>query len=270
MIGCRKGNPCGCPVASPPPRIASVQAKSRHKACPYGRYVLMLCLAALAAWPSPSIAVSEGITGNSGKQGANCADCHSGGTAPLVRLEGPREVYAGALATFRFVVQTQSIRQQFAGFNVAASDGQLEPVRGQGEHLDVGELTHDAPKPAIEDETTWLFTWRAPSTAGSEVIFGAGLSANGTETRSGDEMALLQVAVTVTDDPRPGDANCDGALSAADVVGIAHALPPETVDECGLTDADCNGAIQARDITVVIAALFDSPSATDCNVTRLP
>jgi hypothetical protein len=218
----------------------------------------------LSMLPVSAGALSTGITGNSGKQGANCADCHSGGVAPLVRLEGPRVVYAGALATFRFVVQSQSSRQQFAGFNVASSAGRLESIRGEGAYVEFSELTHDSPKPALEDETSWLFSWRAPDVAGSQTLFGAGLSVNGTGTRRGDEMMLLQLAVTVTDERRPGDANCDGRLSAADLTEIAALNALGTVSDCALADADCSGAIGQGDATVLIAALFDSPIPTLC------
>ena len=102
---------------------------------------LVLGLLVMLCTPLAVPAVSIGISGNSGKQGANCADCHSGGIDPLVRLEGPRQVYADTLATFRFVVQTPSTRQQFAGFNAAAGDGALEPVLGAGAHIENGELT---------------------------------------------------------------------------------------------------------------------------------
>jgi len=207
-----------------------------------------------------------GITGNSGKQGANCADCHFGGTAPLVRLEGPNVVHSGALATFRFVVQSQSSRQQFAGFNVAASHGRLDPLPDQGEHLEVGELTHDFPKAAIDNETAWLFTWRAPASTGTQTLYGAGLSANGNGNRNGDEMALLQLAVTVTDEPRPGDANCDDALSAADVSEIARLIGVDGTGDCGLADANCDGAVNEADEDVLIAALFDTPSVTQCTL----
>src|SRR5262245_41192700 len=216
----------------------------------------LMCLAAAVAvtlLPRLIHAVSTGITGNSGKQGANCTDCHSGGTEPLVRLEGPSSVYAGALASFRFIVQTQSSRQQFAGFNVAVSHGRLFPEPFEGEHLEVGELTHDSPKAASDDETSWAFTWRVPSTAGIVTLFGAGLSCNLNGTRSGDAMALLQFDITV-DDNRPGDANCDKALSAADLTGIVTGG-----GDCGLADADCSGTVDAVDVDVLIAQLFDSP-----------
>ena len=97
-----------------------------------------------------------------------------------------------------------------------------------------------------------------------ETLFAAGLSANGNATRSGDEMGLLQLVVIVSDEPRPGDANCDGWLSAADLTEIAHLTAVGKTEECALADANCDGAVDAADIAVVIASLFDSPAATEC------
>jgi hypothetical protein len=208
-------------------------------------------------------AISTGITGNSGKQGSNCADCHSGGVAPIVRLDGPDTVYTDVLAIFRFVVQSQSPRQQFAGFNVAAENGSLGPIAGEGAQLEIDELTHTAPKAAVLDETSWVFTWRAPRVGGDRTIFAAGLSANGTGTRSGDAMALLQHRVEVLAGPRPGDANCDGVLTAADLTGIAGDIGAGP-SECGFADADCDGEIDAPDVEVLLALLFDSRPPTQC------
>jgi hypothetical protein len=237
---------------------------TRTDALVFGYIAALVLGLALGLLTSVAGAVSTGIVGNSGKQGANCVDCHDGGTVPAVRLEGPQRVYAEALATFRFVVQSQSARQQLAGFNVAASSGGLEPLRGDGAHLEAGELTHDAPKPANASESAWTFTWRAPAAAGNETIFAAGLSANGTGTRSGDESALLELDVSVDDGPRPGDADCDGALSAADIVALVDLLPASAAGECDLADADCDGAVDERDLAVLNAALFDSPAVTGC------
>jgi len=224
---------------------------------------LILCFA-LISFASPAAAVSTGISGTSGKQGANCVDCHSGGVDPLVRLDGPRQVYADTLATFRFVVRTQSTRQQFAGFNAAASDGVLEPVFGEGAHVENGELTHDAPKGAVADETEWAFTWRAPPAAGEETIFAAGLSANGTGTRSGDGTGLLQVSVTVLSGPEPGDANCDKTLSAADLIAIARSIAVDTPEGCDGADANCDGMIDAADVESGTKALFDAEVDAAC------
>ena len=103
------------------------------------------------------------MIGNSGKEGASCNDnCHLGGVTPLVRFEGTQRVMADAVATFRFVVTSQGAKQKVAGFNVAASDGMLDVVPGQSEHVEFEELTHDTPKPNVDGEAGWQFTWRAP------------------------------------------------------------------------------------------------------------
>src|SRR3989304_2884850 len=94
---------------------------------------LMLAVVLLALLPARgALANMTGKTERSGKQGTICNECHAGGVAPLVHFEGPMELAAGAIATFRFVIQSQSASQTSAGFNVAAEAGQLGGVPGQG------------------------------------------------------------------------------------------------------------------------------------------
>src|SRR5437870_4545423 len=77
------------------------------------RACLLRCAIAVivmaASWWTPTRveANSGGITGYSGKQISICNACHFGGTAPLVRFEGPLQVAADTTATFRFVVHSQ-------------------------------------------------------------------------------------------------------------------------------------------------------------------
>lgn len=56
----------------------------------------------------------------------------------------------------------------------------------------------------------------------------------------------------------PGDANCDGAVSAADVSGLVAALGPATPASCGAVDLDRNGQVDASDIAATVAAIFGS------------
>jgi len=203
--------------------------------------------------------------GNSGKQGTSCNDgCHNGGVVPLVRFEGPQRLEVGTLATFRFVVESQSSRQLLAGFNIAASDGLLSVVDGENEHDEVGELTHNFPSSSIDGVAAWQFGWRAPENPGVQTLFGAGLSANGSGGNNGDQSATTTYLVSVTPRAQPGDANCDTRLSAADVAAILALLPTGTAGECGLADADCNGNVEASDLDALSAALFDPLRETGC------
>jgi hypothetical protein len=207
-------------------------------------------------------ALSDGITGNSGKQGETCADrCHYGGTAPLVRFEGPAAVPAGTAVTFRFAVHSQSLAQSVAGFNVAADGGLLDVVSGEGaraeaDELGSVELAHDAPKANVDDEAAWEFVWHAPTQPGPVTLYGAGLSGNDNHNPSGDEAATATLVVEVTRNGPPGDANCDTRLSAADLTAVLLQWPP-AVPSCLLADADCDGIVGDSDLALLVPSLFD-------------
>jgi hypothetical protein len=211
-----------------------------------------------------ALALPTGITGNSGRQGTTCNDlsqCHQGGVPPVVRIEGPSVVAAGAIATFRFVVVSQDAAQIIGGFNVAASGGTLATLPGEEARLEFGELTHVAPKPNVNDQASWDFLWEAPTEAGTQRLYGAGLSANGNGTRNGDDSDLTSVPVTVS---LPGDANCDGRMAAADLSALARAVGDGTADHCLLADATCDGAVTDEDVDALIAVLFEASLATPC------
>jgi hypothetical protein len=163
---------------------------------------LSVALAAIAlpALPRSVAANSGGITDMSGKQGSTCNLHHSGGQAPRVRFEGPADVVAGALATFRFVVESQAATtQRFAGFNVAASTGQLDVVAGEGARRAGTEITHSQPKANdAQGVASWQFTWRAPNSPGTQqTLFGAGNSVNRNFAFTGDRATAATMVVQV-------------------------------------------------------------------------
>ena len=147
----------------------------------------------------PASAFSAGRTGRSGKQGAICNECHSGGTAPIVEFEGPAQVLPGQPAMFRFLVRSQAPAQTFAGFNVAASAGALDIASDQGGRAVSGELTHNVPKANDDnEEAAWEFTWNAPQTPGEYTLFGAGNSVNRNGSKSGDRASATTLTVMVS------------------------------------------------------------------------
>ncbi len=153
------------------------------------------------AWATPVLAFSTGITGVSGKQGAICNQpgCHAGGVEPSVRLEGPTELAPQAVATFRFVVRSNAPAQQVAaGLNVAASAGMLSVLPNEGTRLQLGEITHVAPKPNdASGEASFSFQWQAPAAPGEYTLFAAGNSVNRNGTNAGDRAAATTLAVRV-------------------------------------------------------------------------
>jgi hypothetical protein len=229
-----------------------------------GRVAFAL-LAAAISLPATVWARPEGITGYSGKQGETCTDrCHSGGTPPMVHFEGPTALEVGAMATFRFVVESGSPQKQpVAGFNVAASGGTLAVVPGENERVEADELTQISPKEDSTGVNSWDFIWVAPSEPGPQTLYGAGLSANGNGTNGGDDAATATLVVTVTSPPQPGDANCDGRLSAADATAIVLQAAGGAPGACGLADASCDGMVDADDLAALSFRLFEGTS-TPC------
>lgn len=54
----------------------------------------------------------------------------------------------------------------------------------------------------------------------------------------------------------PGDANCDGRVSAADLPGVVAALGSSTHAHCGAIDVDHDGAIRGGDVLATADAIF--------------
>jgi hypothetical protein len=55
----------------------------------------------------------------------------------------------------------------------------------------------------------------------------------------------------------PGDANCDGVLSVADVPTLVTLLHERGFGSCGFADANQDGRVAADDVAVLIGLLFD-------------
>ena len=168
--------------------------------------LVIIVFTALAGLPArPAHANSTGKIDSSGKQPAfgTCSVCHLGGAAPLVRFEGPDQLAPNAIATFRFVVQSQSSSQTAAGLDVAASAGKLAAVAGQGATLLSGEITHTGPKANVDGVAAWEFTWQAPTQPGASTLFGAGNSVNLDGSSFGDASAATTFVVMVVDAATP-------------------------------------------------------------------
>lgn len=54
----------------------------------------------------------------------------------------------------------------------------------------------------------------------------------------------------------PGDANCDGRVSAADLAGLVVSVGPTTEATCGAVDFDRNGTVDTSDVLATVDAIF--------------
>ena len=62
----------------------------------------------------------------------------------------------------------------------------------------------------------------------------------------------------------PGDANCDGEVTAEDVASVVSAIFTRT--DCVGADANCDGVVSVPDVTKTIPCLSDPASCSTCGV----
>ncbi len=199
-------------------------------------------------------AYETGITGYSGKtRGIICNACHSGGTAPQVNFAGPAQVPAGPVATFVFVVQSQAPAQQTAaGFDVAASGGQLAVVADEDEQQPPGtnELTHLAPKANDANGVAmWQIAWQAPAAPGTYTLFGAGNSVNDDLSNFGDRASATTFAVVVD--------------AAATPTPTATPPPNDTPAVC-VGDCDSSGAVTVDELAIGARIVLGTAAVAEC------
>jgi hypothetical protein len=167
--------------------------------------LLMACIIGIAG------AFGSGRVGRSGNPnsgaGETCAQCHGGGTAPAVFLDGPSDVAPTETVTYTLrIVSGQEIA---GGFNVSASSGQLAVLPGATDVKVIpwllddnvterDELTHTGPK-AVDGSgvVSFSFTWTAPDRPGPAVLYGAGNSVNLNGSPLGDGVDSDTVNVRV-------------------------------------------------------------------------
>lgn len=181
-----------------------------------------ICLAALA-WPLAAGAMQDGITGRSGKQGATCTACHSGGefNYQLPTLTGSTTVNASSTNnyTLDFNLNAGSPAAK-AGFNLAVSNGGgLLSARSGANPVRVSnnELTHASPGSPSTSNFAWNFTWKAPANGGTVTFFVCATPVNGNAATSGDGIVRCTTfPITVTIAPAPPVAGNDSYSTVMD------------------------------------------------------
>lgn len=172
-----------------------------------------------------------GVAGYSGKpninapQGESCNQCHSGGTAPTVTLNGPASLAAGSSAEYTLVVSTGLAR---AGAGIAATDG-VVLTPGTGLRDSFGEMVQNAPLAPSGGQATFRFTVKAPASGTTLRLWAVGLAANNNGGTSGDRASHVTKDVTITGGttPKPdagtggtgGGSTADAGASTPDTDG---------------------------------------------------
>ena len=231
----------------------------------------LLAAALLLCTALPAHARLGGIVG---RADLGCMDfqCHASSTvaAPTVRIEGPTQVDPGSQTAYRVVVVRNDPNQTAAGFNLAASDGELlagdDPDVRVEENRESGrdELTHRQPRESdANGESAWTVIWRAPATAGAAVLFAAGNSVNLDFTNEGDvdALAVLPVQVGAAATPTPtatpppacaGDCNGDGTVAINELIlGVNIALGAPAAG-CPPIDANGDGEVAINELIAAV------------------
>jgi hypothetical protein len=199
---------------------------------------VLVALLAVLATPAMTPALPNGFVGASGKPGSNqsCNGCHGGGQAPIVEISGPSQMEPGETGDFVFTVKTAAPGlQDFAGLNVAASDGTLTVGRGESSRTKKlsGEITHKEPAEVDEnDEVRWGFRWRPPAGAGTYTLYAAGNSVNFNRSSSGDRAATTQFVVAVGDAAPPSTPSPTPTPTS---LATATAVPPSPTSTASAT-----------------------------------
>src|SRR5262245_41087755 len=172
--------------------------RRRVPAWKFGFFASVAAVITIAASPAPApLPYSTGISGYSGEFGFNCNSCHFGGTAPTVKLLGPKYVLLNSTRTYSFVVSGgQSIA---AGLDVSVDAGTLKDT-DPGTYLNSGEVTHNAPRNVDSNgDATWSFDFVAPAAAGTMTMYASGNSVNLSGTTTGDRARSTKLMIDVVD-----------------------------------------------------------------------
>ncbi|CAG1770461.1 hypothetical protein BAC3_01068 [uncultured bacterium] len=127
----------------------------------------------------------NGIVERTLKNGDGCT-CHSESPSSnvLVTISGPDTLAVGQSATYTVTIQGGPLES--GGTNVAASDGNLDPISGDL-RKESNELTHVSPKPPSAGSVGFQFNFTSPNSPGQQILFANGNSVNLDNDNSGDQ-----------------------------------------------------------------------------------
>ncbi|MBX3027288.1 hypothetical protein KF840_20515 [bacterium] len=233
----------------------------------------LLALVSLWLLAAPAAARIGGIVGFSD---IGCTDCHDaqGAPTPGIAIIGPTAVEPGAHVPYQLVVTSMGPSQLGAGFNFAASAGDVavgdDPGVRRAENREQGrfELTHTGPRENDGNgQATWSFIWIAPDTPGDYALFAAGNSVNLNNESTGDASNITVLMVRVgADQPTPtptvtplpaacaGDCNGDGTVAINELIsGVNIALGSAAVGTCAAVDANGDGSVAINELIAAVS-----------------
>lgn len=165
---------------------------------------------------------SGGVTGNS-TSGCGGGGCHTASSNTTMNVVGiPASGYVNG-TTYTMTLSVSNVNKAKAGFDMTVNSGTL--AAGAGSALNgTQELRHTSPGTAASGTTIWSFSWTAPATGSSPVIFFiAGNAVDGNNASSNDEFSTDQVtfnaassiaAPTITGSTGAGLSSTTASISA--------------------------------------------------------
>lgn len=166
---------------------------------------VLLATAFIASESAANPQIGPGYTGKQG--GSTCNDCHSGGTAPSITVNGPATLAAGAKGDYSAVVSGGGNVKTFA---VAATNG-VKLTAGTNMSPTFDELYSTSNYNG--GSVTFNFSVTAPATSGDITIYYVALASNGSAGKAGDRAANSTKAVSITggSTPQPDSGTSTGS-----------------------------------------------------------
>jgi hypothetical protein len=214
---------------------------------------------------------STALAHSAGQPGPGCSGCHATGDYAVSVDASPASWAPGEQVTFTVTVAPGF--GQNAGVFVAANEGALAVIGGQGLAAVPAGLTHTSPKGLSGGQASFSFAWTAPGAPGAVRFDVSTLVGNGSGGSGGDAANRRIFDFVYGCQPATYWADSDGDGFGADAQPLIHcdtATPsgyaavagdcndvkvtvyPGAVEYCNQLDDDCDGEVDDDAIPVVL------------------
>jgi hypothetical protein len=147
----------------------------------------------------------SGITGVTLKSSSPGCTCHSPTPSDdvTVTITGPDILTTNETAVYTVNITGGPLAR--GGTNIAASDGVLDIINGEGLRKQSNELTQIQPKAPVGGAVSFQFNYTAPANPGSATLFANGNSVNFNGNNSGDQWNFADNKIITVNNPTDVD-----------------------------------------------------------------
>ena len=127
--------------------------------------------------------------------------CHSRSPSDNVRvtITGPDTLTTNETALYMVTITGGPLVR--GGTDIAASDGELNIISGEGMRKRRDELTHSKPKAPVGGVVSFRFNYTAPEKPGSVTLFANGNSVNFNGNKKGDQWNFADNKIITINEP---------------------------------------------------------------------